>query len=142
MRGRPRRKRANEKSASGRPGIPDCPEYLSKEAKAKWSDLIRDLEGAGIIVKADADTMARYCETWASWRRANDWIQKLGEVYKGPNGGMVQNPYLSIRAKASSEMNKISAQLGLDPASRQRLHVATEPPDTSKDRFFENREGK
>lgn len=105
---------------------PKCPDYLAAPAKAKWKELVRDLKNAGILAKSDVDTMARYCAEFATWQKANDMIQRAGELLKGPNGGLIQNPWLAIRKHASAQMHKISLQLGLDPISRQRLHVEPE----------------
>lgn len=140
--GRPRKKR-EEKTLTLKHGAPACPEFLDETAKAKWRDLVAALKTADILAHADVDTMARYCSEYATWRRANDKIQTEGEVLKGPNGGDIQNPYLSVRSKAAIQLNKMSEQLGLDPLSRQRLHVSTEAAEAdAKSRFFAGREGK
>lgn len=122
-RGRPPKPPKGSTPPPVRTGIPKCPDYLNASAKAKWKELVRDLKSAGILAKSDVDTMARYCASWATWAKANDMIQKGGELYKGPNGGLIQNPYLAIRKAASAELHKLSQLLGLDPLSRQRLHV-------------------
>jgi len=122
-RGRPPKPKPGSAPLKVRKGAPTCPAYLNAAAKAKWKELVRDLKSADILAKVDADTMARYCVVFASWQKANDMIQKSSEILKGPNGGMVQNPWLAIRKAASAELHKISVQLGMDPLSRQRLQA-------------------
>lgn len=140
-RGRPRRKRAGEKAPEGRKGIPACPSFLSESAKSKWLSLTDELEKMGLLTISDGDIMACYCEAWASWKEANDYVGKLGINYKssGGQGGLVYNQWLPARSKMANEMQKYRVQLGLDPLSRQKLRVATEEPDTTKDRFFERK---
>lgn len=138
--GRPRKK-VEAKSLAVKRGAPPCPSDLSDFAKTKWQELVEALKVADILSSADSDTMARYCEEFSTWKKANDKIKIEGEVVIAPNGWPVQNAYLAIRSKAAIQLNKMSEQLGLDPLSRQRLHVSTETADTSKDKFFKNREG-
>lgn len=133
-RGRPPKKKPNH--VTMRVGAPPCPDFLDANAKAKWKELVAALKTADILATADGDLMARYCSEFATWKKANDTIQKTGEIFKGPNGGDVQSPWLSVRSKAGIQLNKMSEQLGLDPLSRQRLHVSAEQADTSKDKFF------
>lgn len=140
-RGRPRNPNFGGSAPVGRKGIPACPDYLNAPARAKWKDLVRELKAMGVATKTDADTMARYCVTFVTWAKANDLIQKTGEVLKGPNGGMVQNPWLSVRNKADNQLAKISVQLGLDPLSRLRLRTNAPAAKSGKSKFFQAREG-
>ena len=142
-RGRPRKPKSEGRAPSRAPaGVPSCPEFLSPIAKKKWKDLVKHLKLAGVLMHVDGDTIARYCVVYATWYKANEMVQKAGEVYLGPNSGFVQNPWLSIRKAASQEMQKISPQLGLDPRSRKLLDIdATAPPVDDKAKFFKAREG-
>lgn len=139
-RGRPKKIRTEMKLVKVVRGAPPCPDDLSDLAKKKWKELVGALKSANILSSADSDTMARYCEEAATWTRANKKIDEDGEVLVGPNGGDIQNPYLSIRNKAAITLGKMSEQLGLDPLSRQRLHVSVDSPDARADKFFKNRE--
>lgn len=138
--GRPRKK-IEAKSLAVKRGAPPCPVDLSDIAKQKWQELVEALKVADILSSADSDTMARYCEEFSTWKKANDKIKIEGEVVIAPNGWPVQNAYLAIRSKAAIQLNKMSEQLGLDPLSRQRLHMSTETKDSKADKFFKNREG-
>lgn len=139
-RGRPRKK-VESKSSTLRPGAPPCPDYLSDEAKRHWGELVAALKDANILSKADSNMMACYCEEFATWKTANDDIQANGLTFMGSNGWPAPNAHLAIRRAAVIQLNKIAEQLGLGPLSRQRLNVSTETADTSKDKFFKNREG-
>lgn len=140
--GRPRKK-IESKPLSVKRGAPACPTDLSDIAKQKWKELVEALKVADILSSADSDTMARYCEEFSTWKKANDRIKAEGEVVIAPNGWPVQNAYLAIRSKAAIQLNKMSEQLGLDPLSRQRLHISTEIAEAdAKARFFAGREGK
>jgi len=125
-----------------RAGIPKCPAYLSPAAKKKWAEIVKNLKNAGVLTLVDGDILGSYCEYWATWFEANEKIVKVGSVYKGPNGGFVQNPYLSIRRNAAKDMAKLAERLGLDPLSRQRLQPDDQQEKANpKSKFFQNREG-
>lgn len=140
--GRPPNPPKNAARPRPRAGIPKCPDNLSAAAKAKWKVLVKDLKEAGILTLVDTDNLGAYCECFATWQLANDMVVKGGVIQKGPNGGLVQNPFFSVRNKAAAEMRKYSVMLGLDPASRQRLIADAAPPAKGgKSRFFKGREG-
>lgn len=139
-RGRPRKSGGSSGRIAG--GVPACPKFLSDVARKKWRDLTKQLKQTGLLSHVDVDTIARYCAAYATWFKANDMVQKAGEIYLGPNKGLVQNPWLSVRKAASAEMQKISPQLGLDPLSRRHLEIeAAAQAADDKARFFGKREG-
>lgn len=62
-------------------GAPDCPDWLDEEAKAAWGRLIPMLQAMGVLSRIDGGALARYCVYWSRWRKAEEFIQKNGDVY-------------------------------------------------------------
>lgn len=119
---------------------PDCPEWLSDEAKAEWQRIVPTLVNLVGVHKIDRSLLATYCETWAEWRNAVEALRKEGETYETEtqNGIIVRaHPLVSIRQSARNDLVKIGNKLGLSPSARTGLDIAT--PDKNqeaKDKFL------
>jgi P27 family predicted phage terminase small subunit len=105
---------------AGRPVLPECPDYLDKIAKEKWTELCELLADIGLLTKADRDLMAMYCSAFSQWREAADMVKKSGLIVRG-TGGVCANPCVQIAAIAKREMRDLLTLLGLDQTSRRRL---------------------
>ncbi|ULQ45859.1 P27 family phage terminase small subunit [Flagellatimonas centrodinii] len=108
---------------------PECPEYLSDDARAEWDVIVPDLVAARLVSKVDRMAVAGYCEAVSLWKRSLLKIQQLadedpdgqGLVVKGPNGFAMFSQWLNIRNRAYGDMMKAIASLGLSPADRARV---------------------
>jgi P27 family predicted phage terminase small subunit len=129
--------------------LPDPPEWLDGEARARWDELAPQLEGAGLLTSIDAGALAAYCQVWARWRKAEEAIVQFGQVIKTPekrdrkgrviSGGYpVQSPYIGIANKALSHVRALECEFGMTPSSRSRVKVAKAktPADRQRERFF------
>ena len=113
---------ANEpKPDSGR--LPSAPRWLSDEAKREWKRLAPRLWRVGLLTEADHDALAMYCETWATWKRAEAQVQRKGEVVKTVNGNVIQNPYLAIANRAKRDALMLAREFGMTPSARTRISV-------------------
>lgn len=152
-RGRPRnpsklkafRGEATDDGAEPQPlaGAPKCPRELSKVAKKKWKEIVRVLAPAGILTRADADTMLMYVVAYETYLEADAMLKKTGKVLQGINKGFYQSPFLAVRNRAAEDMRKLSTLIGLDPSSRSRLRINVGPQAAdpeNKARFFAARE--
>jgi P27 family predicted phage terminase small subunit len=86
----------------------------------------------GVITKADRDMMTLYCVAFSRWYGAEAKL-KIGAILKGPNGGLLQSPYLFVADHAAKEMQKLSRMLGLDPVSRKKLGIRIPRPQVVAD---------
>jgi P27 family predicted phage terminase small subunit len=107
-----------------RPVLPECPDYLDKVAKEKWTELCEILSDTGLLSNADRDVMAMYCSAFSQWREAADMVKKSGVIVRG-TGGICANPCVQIAANAKREMRDLLTLLGLDLANRRRLRAAS-----------------
>jgi P27 family predicted phage terminase small subunit len=137
-------KAASLKRLSGNPGkraILDAPKpppkrlrvpaWLSDAAKAAWRDLSPVLFESGLLTSGDKMTLALLCEAFADYREASMKVKERGKILTSEKGGLYQNPWLAVRAKAFDQVCRLAGQFGLDPSSRGRLDVPSEPQQLS-----------
>lgn len=117
-------------------GLPECPEFLTTDARAEWDLTIPQLANMGVIGSIDCACLAAYCVVWARWVKAEKIIAQTGEVLKGPEGGLYQNPYLAVANRAMEQMTKLASEFGMTAASRARVKAVKKTNAPTKARFF------
>ena len=131
------------REVNGPAGVPDCPDWLDDEAKAKWELLVTMLNYMGVLTRIDAEPLGRYCHIWSRWRKAEEFLSKHGDVYplKDDAGNvkcLQQFPQVAIANKLAQQLTKLEAEFGMTPSARARLQInpaITRAPNP-KDRFF------
>ena len=98
-----------------------CPSWLLPEAKKEWKRLAASLEAMGVLTMADLTAFAGYCQAYARWREAEDFITQHGSIFKTPSGYVQQVPQVSIAQTYLKMMQKSAEQFGLTPSSRSRI---------------------
>ena len=143
MRGRP--PKPNEvKELEGNPGkrplksepdvtckLPPCPKSLGPLAKHEWRRIGKLMLEANMISQLDMGLLAAYCDSYEQWMKATEYINDHNLVYQTPSGYAQQNPFVSIAQSYAKQMHKFAEQLGLTPASRNR--IGTIKSETSED---------
>ena len=104
-----------------RSGIPECPDWLEDEAKAEWDRLCKNLYELGILTDLDVMTFASYCQAYARWREAEEFISQHGTIVKTPSGYWQQVPQVSIAHQNQKIMMQAAAEVGLTPSARSRI---------------------
>ena len=119
---------AKTRSNEPRPqvGIPDPPDYLTKEERANFRRFGKMLNGMGVMTVADAAMLGRYCRMFTRWLEAEKFIAENGTTYPkhdatGKTIGFGEFPQVGIADRAAGHMLKIEVQFGLSPASRPKL---------------------
>ena len=108
-----------------------CPDWLMPEAKAEWDRLAPSLASMGILTDHDLEAFAGYCQAYARWREAEEFLSQHGTIFKTPSGYVQQVPQVSIAMQNVKIMQSFCAEFGLTPASRARLYAASgEKQDT------------
>ena len=111
------------------PLAPKCPSWLHKYAKREWRLIAPKLERIGLLTEVDATALASYCQSYARWREAEEFMQKHETtIFKTPSGYMQQLPHVSIAQKYQALMLSSLSKFGLSPADRAGLVVTK--PDT------------
>jgi P27 family predicted phage terminase small subunit len=75
---------------------------------------------------------AGYCQAYARWKEAEEFITQHGTIVKTPSGYWQQVPQVSIAQTYLKIMNRFAEQFGLTPASRSRI-VASDGAKDSAD---------
>lgn len=102
-----------------------CPSWLEPEAKKEWKRLSVSLEAMGVLTEADISAFAGYCQAYARWREAEEFISKHGSIFQTPSGYVQQVPQVSIAQSNLKIMQSFCSEFGLTPASRSRIIAAS-----------------
>ena len=144
LRGSKRVTRRRERAeAQGPAGRPDCPDWLSEPARAKWHEVVPKLELMRVLTTIDEDVVAQYCHDWTLWREMEQFIREHGVMYPMKDAAgrvkcMAQWPQVGIASKLVQQLTRLERELGLTPAARTRAHTTGSlfHPPSAKDRFF------
>ena len=103
-----------EKQTMGK--APACPKWLMPEAKAEWRRLARKIN----LSEEDISVFAGYCQSYARWREAEEYISGHGTSVPDSDGVCRILPQVAVAQTYLKLMNDFAAQLGLTPTSRNR----------------------
>ena len=121
LEGNPGKRKINEAEPKPEKKAPPCPKWLEPEAKKEWRRLSKQLEQIGVLTEVDQAAFASYCQAYARWEEAEEFITQHGTIVKTPSGYWQQVPQVSIAQTYLKIMNKIAEQFGLTPSSRSRI---------------------
>ena len=102
-----------------------CPAWLEAEAKKEWKRLASSLIAMGVLTEHDMEAFAGYCQAYARWREAEEFLSQHGTIFKTPSGYVQQVPQVSIAQQNLKIMQSFCSEFGLTPASRARLYANT-----------------
>ena len=74
---------------------------------------------------------AGYCQAYARWREAEEFITQHGSIFKTPSGYVQQVPQVSIAQQSLKIMQSFCTEFGLTPACRARIIAAGGGPEDS-----------
>ena len=112
---------------------PACPKWLEPEAKKEWRRLAKQMEAIGILTEVDMAAFAGYCQAYARWKEAEEFITQHGTIVKTPSGYWQQVPQVSLAQTYLKIMNKFAEQFGLTPSSRSRIIASDGGPADAAD---------
>ena len=110
-----------------------CPSWLLPEAKKEWRRLSKQLEAIGVLTEVDQAAFASYCQAYARWKEAEEFMTQHGTIVKTKSGYWQQVPQVSIAQTYLKIMNKIAEQFGLTPAARSRITAGADMKDAAVD---------
>ena len=85
----------------------------------------------GVITEVDATAFAGYCQAYARWREAEEFLSQHGSIIRTPNGYLQQVPQVSIAQTNLKIMLKFCEQFGLTPSARSRITANKSVEDTT-----------
>ena len=121
LEGNPGKRQLNVNEPKPLAKAPSCPKWLDPEAKKEWRRLSKKMEQIGILTEIDMAAFAGYCQAYARWKAAEEFISKHGAIVKTPSGYWQQVPQVSIAQQYMKAMQKFAEQFGLTPAARSRI---------------------
>lgn len=96
------------------------PEWLENHAVALWNLLAPHLIVTKLLTENDVPAFAIMCNEYDIYRHCIELVEKQG--YSVENGSQViPNPFLTIKNKAFSNMEKLMGKFGLTPADRAKI---------------------
>ena len=121
LEGNPGKRKLNDREPQPLQKAPSCPAWLEPEAKKEWRRLAKQMEAIGILTEIDRAAFAGYCQAYARWKEAEEFISQHGTIVRTPSGYWQQVPQVSIAQTYLKVMNKFAEQFGLTPAARSRI---------------------
>ena len=137
LEGNPGKRALNDKEPKHQKKAPACPKWLEDEAKKEWRRLAKQMEQLGILTQVDMAAFAGYCQAYARWKEAEEFITQHGSIVKTPSGYWQQVPQVSIAQTYLKIMNKFAEQFGLTPSSRSRIIASSESGGNAVDEMEE-----
>ena len=116
LEGNPGKRKLNDKEPKPEKKAPSCPKWLEPEAKKEWRRLAKKMELMGVLTEVDMAAFAGYCQAYARWKEAEEFITQHGTIVRTPSG--YWQTYLKV-------MNRLAEQFGLTPAARSRIVADT-----------------
>ena len=134
LRGETRPSRLNAREPLPRPQLPKPASWLSKEAKAEWRRIVKELP-AGVLTAADRQCLTVACQAWDRWVQATKLVNTFGIMTRGDRG-LVKANYIQIARDAEATLTRCWAALGLSPADRSRIELPERDDADVARRYF------
>lgn len=123
LEGNPGKRPLNKNEPKPEKKAPKCPSWLEPEAKKEWKRMSKALEAIGVLTQVDSSAFAGYCQAYARWKEAEEFLTKHGTIFKTPSGYIQQVPQVSIAQTYLKIMKDFCSEFGLTPAARSRIAV-------------------
>lgn len=123
LEGNPGKRPLNKNEPKPEKKAPKCPAWLEPEAKKEWRRMTKTLEAIGVLTQVDATAFAGYCQAYARWKEAEEFLSKHGTIFKTPSGYIQQVPQVSIAQTYLKIMKDFCSEFGLTPAARSRICI-------------------
>jgi P27 family predicted phage terminase small subunit len=96
------------------------PNYLEGDARECF-EMITGAMPPETYSATDSGGIAVYAVAWADHKRATEALKTEPPLVLGAKGGLVKNPWFTIRSDAARIMMAMGDRLGLDPKARAGL---------------------
>ncbi len=126
LEGNPGKRPLNKNEPQPEKKAPRCPSWLEPEAKKEWRRMAKTLENIGVLTQVDKAAFAGYCQAYARWKEAEEFLSKHGTIFKTTSGYIQQVPQVAIARNYLQIMKDFCSEFGLTPAARTRIKVDQE----------------
>ena len=121
LEGNPGKRQLPQNEVKPKPIIPECPIWLHDYAKTEWNIIAPKLDMLGLLTEVDCTALAAYCQSYARWREAEEFMSKHNTIFKTQSGYLQQVPQVAIAQKYMALMSTYLGKFGLSPADRAGL---------------------
>lgn len=106
-------------------GLPSCPKWLDREAKAEWRRVISVVRGyPGWLGKVDRGLLADMCSTWSDIVMLRKMLKEESYIIETAKGGYMQHPAAgALHTKEKIHIRQLS-EMGLTPTSRENIGLS------------------
>lgn len=101
--------------------MPKAPKELDAIAKREWKKWAAMLMRIGVMTEADEISLANLCMCRSRLLQADAIIQREGLEITDSKGAKRRHPMLKVANDAQQQVDRLSIQFGLTPASRTRI---------------------
>ena len=110
------------------PIVPDPPDWLEAYAKAEWHEVAPHLHRMGLLTAVDLTTFAVYCQSYARWRTAEEWMTEHGNTIvlrdkDGKTRAVSRVPQAIVAQAALVDLNRFGSAFGLSPSARTSIQA-------------------
>ncbi len=121
------------------------PAWLSREAKAEWRRVVRELDRIGLLTVVDRAALAAYCQAWAELVEATQVLGREGRIVEaevfnkaGELTGHVKklHPAVKMQRDAFARVKAFLGEFGLSPARRVGLSVPGQEQEADELKAF------
>jgi P27 family predicted phage terminase small subunit len=120
------------------PVTPDCPEWLSQDARAEWERLEPVIVERGLLGRVDRSAFAIYCQLVGIWKLTSEVMNSQELITAGCEGQPKLNPLARYQAEVMDRIRQFSEQFGFTPASRNKIDASAENEEASElDKFLQ-----
>ena len=102
---------------------PRRPAWLGKEASRHWTAIAAELEGMGVLARADQVALALLCQALADYLAARQEVAEQGMTFLTESGYVTQHPAVGMMNRAWERVVKLAREFGMTPSSRAGLKV-------------------
>ena len=106
-----------------------CPSWLNSNAKRAWKFVLPILEEKGLLESIDEQALSAYCQAFARWREAEEFLNEKGSAYPvydehGKVKYVGQFPQVAIARNLLEVLNKYHREFGMTPLARKKFKDA------------------
>jgi P27 family predicted phage terminase small subunit len=114
---------------------------LRETASAEWNRVVPVLDQLGLLTALDAPILTDYALCWARLVQCERALAEDGLLVevsllsaegKAVRTSIARNPMSVTAREYRAQLRAYAAEFGLGPASRARIHLAGEKPDTEE----------
>lgn len=114
--------------------VPDnVPDHIPPEMRAEWQTVVDDLTSRRVLTEAMMGSVNAYVMAMFNARKSQVQIDSHGILIPDAKGVLKKNPAIGFLGKSQSEILRLSAELGLTPASSSRSKMKSGGADKEEE---------